>query len=203
MRRYHVNGRGGKGPGVELRVIVTIWGGWNAGQEVRLGRIVCRLVLRIRRGAASESGTAARQVEVSVPPSPAEESTPTFHSSTRLVIVNLVATDRDGNPIAGLGKDDFTVLEDGKAQQLQAFEPHLPVKQMMAIPDLHLPVGQFTNFPKQASNSAVNVVLFDILNTPTEDQLFARQESAVCAAGDDRLSQDSAPRPAGGAIYAG
>jgi hypothetical protein len=110
------------------------------------------------------------------PPSPAEESTPTFHSSTRLVIVNVVATDRDGNPIAGLGKDDFTVLEDGKAQQLQAFEPHLPAKQMMAIPDLHLPAGEFTNFPKQAANSAVNVVLFDILNTPTDDQLFARQE---------------------------
>jgi hypothetical protein len=43
------------------------------------------------------------------------------------VIVNVVATDR-GNPIAGLGKDDFTILEDGKAQQVQSFEPHLPVK---------------------------------------------------------------------------
>ena len=110
------------------------------------------------------------------PPSADEESTPTFHSSSRLVIVNVVATDRDENPIAGLGKDDFTILEDGKAQQVQSFEPHLPVKQTTAIPDIHLPPGEFTNFPKQASNSAVNVVLFDILNTPTEDQLFARQE---------------------------
>src|SRR5579863_8454262 len=105
-----------------------------------------------------------------------EESTPTFHSSSRLVIVNVVVTDRDGNPIAGLGKDDFTVLEDGKPQQIQSFEPHVPVKQTTAIPDIRLPPGEFTNFPKQASNSAVNVVLFDILNTPTEDQMFARQE---------------------------
>ena len=113
-------------------------------------------------------------------PSPAsaaaEESTPTFHSSSRLVIVNVVVSDRDGNPIAGLGRNDFTIFEDGKAQQVQAFEPHVPVRQLAAISDFHLPPSEFTNFPKQASNSAVNVVLFDILNTPTEDQLFARQE---------------------------
>ena len=90
-------------------------------------------------------------------------------------MVDVVVTDRNGNPIAGLDKGDFTVLEDGKVQPLQVFEPHVPVKQM-AVPDLVLPPGEFTNFPKQVSNSAVNVVLFDILNTPTDDQLFARQE---------------------------
>lgn len=104
------------------------------------------------------------------------DSTPTFKSGSRLVVVDVVVTDRDGTPITGLDKGDFTVLEDGKVQALQAFEPHLQVQQTTAVPDIQLPPGEFTNFPKQASNSAVNIILFDILNTPTEDQMFARQE---------------------------
>jgi VWFA-related protein len=109
------------------------------------------------------------------PPAPAPDATPTFKSSSRLVVVDVVATDRAGNPIAGLDKGDFTVLEDGKVQPLQVFEPHVPAKQV-AVPDLVLPPGEFTNFPKQVSNSAVNVVLFDILNTPTDDQMYAREQ---------------------------
>ena len=105
----------------------------------------------------------------------APDTTPTFKASSRLVVVDVVATDRAGNPIAGLDRGDFTVLEDGKVQPLQVFEPHVPAKQV-AVPDLVLPAGEFTNFPKQVSNSAVNVILFDILNTPTDDQMFARQE---------------------------
>src|SRR5450432_4770284 len=51
----------------------------------------------------------------------APDSTPTFKSSSRLVVVDVVVTGRDGNPIAGLDKADFTVLEDGKVQALQSF----------------------------------------------------------------------------------
>jgi VWFA-related protein len=104
------------------------------------------------------------------------DSTLTFKSSSRLVVVDVVVTGRDGNPVAGLDKGDFTILEDGKVQPLQSFEPHVPVKETTALPELQLPAGEFTNFPKQASNSAVNIVLFDILNTPTDDQMFARQQ---------------------------
>jgi VWFA-related protein len=107
---------------------------------------------------------------------PAADSTPTFKSSSRLVVVDVVVTGKDGSPIAGLDKADFTILEDGKVQALQSFEPHVPVKETAAIPDIQLPAGEFTNFPKQAANSAVNIVLFDILNTPTDDQMFARQQ---------------------------
>lgn len=105
-----------------------------------------------------------------------DDSTPTFHSTSRLVVLDVVVTDHDGNPVTGLNQSDFTVLEDGKLQPIQSFETHLPVQQMTDVPDLHLPAGEFTNIPTQPANSAVNVVLFDILNTPTEDQLFARQQ---------------------------
>jgi VWFA-related protein len=104
------------------------------------------------------------------------EATPTFRATSRLVVVNVVATDHDGKPITGLKREDFELAEDGKPQTLQAFEAHVPVRQPGAVPDLHLGPGEFTNFPKVATNSAINVILFDILNTPTDDQLFARQQ---------------------------
>jgi VWFA-related protein len=108
--------------------------------------------------------------------SSASESVPIFRSESRMVVVDVVATGQDGKPIAGLNKDDFEVLENGKPQQVEVFEPHVPAKQLTAVPEIRLPPDQYTNFPKQAANSAINVVLFDILNTPTEDQMFARKQ---------------------------
>ena len=42
--------------------------------------------------------------------------------STELVLVNVVARDKKGNPIRDLRKEDFTVLEDGKKQQILTFD---------------------------------------------------------------------------------
>ncbi|HEX8813134.1 MAG TPA: VWA domain-containing protein, partial [Terracidiphilus sp.] len=116
------------------------------------------------------------QTPTSPATSEANEPTPTFRSSSRLVVVDVVVANREGKPISGLKKEDFNLLEDGKDQTLQVFEPHVPVRQPGAVPDLHLGPGEYTNFPKLAANSAINVILFDILNTPTEDQISARQQ---------------------------
>jgi VWFA-related protein len=133
----------------------------------RLGLAVLPLAL---------AGIVSAQAQ-NLPEHPANsDTTPTFHASSRLVVVNVVATDRDGKPLTGLKKEDFELLEDGKPQALQVFEAHVPVRQSGPTPDLHLGPGEFTNFPKMATNSAINVILFDILNTPTDDQLFARQQ---------------------------
>jgi VWFA-related protein len=45
-----------------------------------------------------------------------------FEATTQLVVVNLSAKDKDGNPIKGLKPSDFTVTEDGKAQTIKVFE---------------------------------------------------------------------------------
>ncbi len=52
----------------------------------------------------------------------AQQTAPVFRATTNLVIVNVFVRDRAGRDIAGLSKDDFTILEDGKPQTIAIFE---------------------------------------------------------------------------------
>src|SRR5215470_14918269 len=62
-------------------------------------------------------------------PAPAASPAPTFGAGVELVNVDTVVTDKKGQPIAGLTKDDFTITEDGAAQTIVSF-------QSIAIPPL-------------------------------------------------------------------
>jgi VWFA-related protein len=52
----------------------------------------------------------------------AQDKTPTFSTTTNLVIVDVAVTDRDGKPIDGLTAKDFRIFEDGKPQTISVFE---------------------------------------------------------------------------------
>ncbi len=52
----------------------------------------------------------------------AGETVTTFKSNSYLVIVDVEATDKSGNPIQNLRKEDFTVTEDGKKQDISIFQ---------------------------------------------------------------------------------
>ena len=57
-----------------------------------------------------------------------------FTSGVNLVEVYAAVTDRAGNPVPGLTRDDFTVLEDGRPQALSAFaEGDFPLSVALAI----------------------------------------------------------------------
>ncbi len=105
-----------------------------------------------------------------------EGSAPTFRSSSRLVLVDVVVTDKSGQTVKGLKPSDFTILEDGKAQPVRGFEPHVWQTSAAKVEKVSLPPNQYTNFTQQAPNSAVNVVLLDMLNTPQHDQQYARKQ---------------------------
>jgi len=51
-----------------------------------------------------------------------EPTTPTFRTNTNLVIVNVAVKDKSGKAIEDLKKEQFTLLEDGKPQQISVFE---------------------------------------------------------------------------------
>ena len=55
------------------------------------------------------------------PPTPQLPQPPTFKVQVDYVEVDIVVTDRQGNPVRDLKKEDFQVLEDGKAQVISAF----------------------------------------------------------------------------------
>jgi len=50
------------------------------------------------------------------------QADPVFKSTTQLIVVDVFVRDRSGKDILGLNKQDFTLIEDGKPQQIQVFE---------------------------------------------------------------------------------
>lgn len=97
-----------------------------------------------------------------------------FHSSVRLVLVDVIVNGKNGEFVPELKAEDFTILEDGKPQRISAFTAHRYQTPQAGAP-LHLPPNQYTNFTPQEPGGAVTVVMLDTLNTPMTQQIDARQ----------------------------
>ena len=102
---------------------------------------------------------------------------PSLRITSRAVLVDVVVTDRNGNPVSGLNKDVFRLAEDGKPQTISFFEEHrgLTAAQRAHLEFPKLPDDTFTNFSPIATPPAVNVLLIDALNTPMADQMYLRE----------------------------
>src|SRR5579872_2556069 len=100
--------------------------------------------------------------------SPSNPSTPTFNAKVRVVLVDVVVTSGKDEPVPGLTKKDFQVLEDGKPQTIASFEEHkgAPLTRVKLPP---MPPGVYTNYPTVEHSDSVNVLLLDALNTATRD----------------------------------
>jgi VWFA-related protein len=102
----------------------------------------------------------------------------TIHARTNLVVVDVVVTDSKKNPIHGLQKSDFTLMEDGKLQVVRNFEEHteVPLSATTVVAPEKLPAGLFTNKSAAPANGPVNVLLLDYLNTPLIAQANAKKQ---------------------------
>jgi VWFA-related protein len=100
---------------------------------------------------------------------------PTFQANANLVLVDVVVRD-NGKPVEGLGRSDFQVLEDGKAQKVTVFEEHKATDVEEEAKAPVLPPHVYSNFPKYRITSAANVLLLDALNTAMNDQGNARAQ---------------------------
>ncbi len=56
----------------------------------------------------------------------------TFRSNVRVVLLDVVVTDNKDEPVTGLPKNDFEVLEDGKPQTMASFDEHAGVPDIPA-----------------------------------------------------------------------
>jgi len=101
------------------------------------------------------------------------ETANTLKASTRLVVVDVVAVDRDGAPVADLAIDDFTVSEDGVAQKIAAFGYQRPAG--LTATASPFPPNVFSNAP-QYRTSSLNVILLDGLNGEFASRAYAREQ---------------------------
>ena len=93
------------------------------------------------------------------------------------MVVDVVVTDSKKNPVHGLQKSDFTLMEDGKLQVVRNFEEHSSSPAAEQIePAPKLPAGLFTNKSAAPANGPVNVLLLDYLNTPVTAQANAKKQ---------------------------
>jgi VWFA-related protein len=100
---------------------------------------------------------------------------PSIKAESRIVVVDVVVTDKQGQSVTGLGKDDFHISEDGNSQTVTSFEEHKgAAPEEMKLPPM--PPGVFTNFPTTQGADSVNVLLLDLLNTQQQNQAFVRQQ---------------------------
>jgi VWFA-related protein len=98
------------------------------------------------------------------------DSTFTIRANTRLVTVDVVVTDRKGQPITGLKAEDFTLEENGKKQSIATFTP--PATNAAAQP---LPPGLISNRPEFLRPSGTpTVLLLDAANASFKDQAYGR-----------------------------
>src|SRR5579864_3415533 len=95
-----------------------------------------------------------------------------LRATTRLVIVDAVVLDEKGRPIPDLKADDFTVLEDGKPQKIRDFSFHQPGSGGAPAPR---PASNIiSNAPQFSSNSCLNVILLDAINTDFSSHAYAQ-----------------------------
>jgi VWFA-related protein len=107
------------------------------------------------------------------------ETPPVFSRDIELVKVDVVVSDKSGNPVTGLKQEDFTVLDQGQPQAINSFE-------VVNVRDQPVGGAPATSRPKVASNMGPKgppgrsfVVVFDNLHmTPLGAQ---RAKTAVAA----------------------
>jgi len=99
---------------------------------------------------------AGAQQDASSPPAaqtaPPGYSTTVFKASVRRVVVDVVVTDSSGKAVSGLTKQDFSIKEDGQAQQILSFDANGFNPGMDYLPSkLPLePPNTFVNLPTAA-----------------------------------------------------
>jgi VWFA-related protein len=119
---------------------------------------------------------------IAKPQTPATASAPStgqqpsvIRSTTRLVQVSVITQNGKDQPITGLKQEDFAVLDEGKPQNIAFFSCGSPAP---STPPPPLPTNYFTNrFDLKGEDpGAITIVLFDSLNTTSQDQSYVRKQ---------------------------
>ena len=112
---------------------------------------------------------------------------PRFEAAANLVVVDVTVRDRAGNPVEGLKKEDFTVIEDGKPQAISVFEfqklalDRLPRLDPASVPVAAAPAPDAPQEPGAKpwyQDRRLLALFFDLSGMPPAD-LFRAQDAAL------------------------
>ena len=100
-----------------------------------------------------------------------------IRQTVRRVLVDIVVTDKAGQPVRGLKMSDFSVDEDGKPQRLLSFDVEDSNKPAFVSPKLPpLPANTFINLPSTPEKGPLYILLYDMVNTEQEDQMTGHKQ---------------------------
>jgi VWFA-related protein len=117
------------------------------------------------------------------PQSPGTSNAPTaaqgnavIRTTTRLVQVSVVVTDKKGQAVTGLKKEDFTIVDGKETQRIAVFSGPEVLAPAQSVRTL--PANIFTNRrDKLGEKPGSNTIIFlDALNTGIRDQMYARDQ---------------------------
>ena len=136
--------------------------------------MLCNLPFRIAIVAALALNLVAGPTILSAQQTPADVPSVTIRINTRLVVVDVVATDKKGQPVTGLKAEDFALEENGKKQRISVFVPPGAVSHTTATPT---PPGILSNHPDNVLPTGIpTVLLLDAANSAFKDQSYARSQ---------------------------
>src|SRR5436305_7503719 len=117
------------------------------------------------------------QPQDSRPADPQKPPEYVFRTTTRLVILDLVATDAKGSTVSDLKPEEVQIFENGKEQTKRDFSFLHPDPQQAAQQvNLHLPSDVYTNVRQYKGNSSYNIILLDVLNTSFPSLAYAHDQ---------------------------
>jgi VWFA-related protein len=157
-------------------------------RSLALAAIVLAIPLAAISQAASDEKPATPQATTPAdkkPAPPAKEGVVTsskdqgflIRQVVRRVPVEVVVTDKQGNPVRGLKKGDFTVREDKKQQNILAFDYEDGSVDSFVPPKIPaLPANTYVNLPSVPERGPLYVLYYDVANTGVDDQMFFRSQ---------------------------
>jgi VWFA-related protein len=105
---------------------------------------------------------------------------PIIRSTTRLINVNVVVTDRQGRPVQGLTSDDFKLFDNGRPEKIAFFstsEVRTTTSDSVPSP----PPGEYTNDTHRSgpAGQGATIILFDTLNSAYLSQAYSLEKIRI------------------------
>ena len=93
----------------------------------------------------------------------------TLSSTVKLVVLDVVVTDKKGNVVSGLKKDDFQVFEEKRPQNISSFD----APGAHAVPT-SMTIGSTEDLDRLAPDTPTSIIVLDEFSSRFEDMAFAQ-----------------------------